>query len=385
MATLALRNTFRRAGRVLLTELTLISAGAIFMMVVTTGESFNKTIDDIWQSWGFDVLFLFDNYHRAAELEAAIRAQPSVTSLEMWTWVQAKMHKPGHEDPADEYSVQMRGVPDISHMFKPALTMGRLLLPDDGHALVLNQKVAADMGVKVGDTVVAEYGNDKRATWTVVGLVRDIGAGGTQNTAFMWRTILNSDIGQVGRANVAQIVTSDSTFETQDQVKNLLKGYFEQHNITAALSTGQVENKRLAGVLWSLVGGLLQLMTLLVAIVGSIGLSGTLSINVMERRREIGVMRAVGASSGDVAFIFMGEGLLLGILSWAVAIPLSMLGAQFFVQALGSALNFPFFYRYSFYGLWLWLAIILTLSVVASWWPARRATQISVRESLAYE
>ena len=385
MLTLALRNTFRRAGRVALTEITLISAGAIFMMVVTTGDSFTKTIDDVWASWGFDVLFVLDGFQRAAELDSAIRAQPDVTDLELWTWVQTKAHKPGFDEPSDEFGVQLRGVPAGSQMFHPAVTAGRLLMPGDGHAVVLNQKVASDIGVQVGDPIVADYGGGKEATWTIVGLVRDIGAGGTQDTAYMWRTVLNADIGQAGQANVAQIVTLEDTFETQDRVKNLLKVYFEKANVGASLSTGQIENKRLSGVLWSLIGGLLQLMTLLVAIVGSIGLSGTLSINVMERRREIGVMRAVGASSGDVAYIFMSEGLLLGILSWAIAVPLSMLGARFFVDALSAALNFPFYYTYSFNGMWLWLGIILALSVVASWLPARRATQISVRESLAYE
>jgi putative ABC transport system permease protein len=385
MLTLALRNTFRRAGRVVLTEITLISAGAIFMMVVTTGESFTKTIDDTWASWGFDVLFVLSKFERITELETAIRAQPEVTGLELWTWAQTEAHLPGLDDPAHTYSVQLRGVPLNSGMFNVALTVGRLLLPGEGHAMVLNQKIAADMGVGVGDQVVVDYGNEKTATWTVVGLVRDIGAGGIQDTAFVWRNVLNSDIGQAGRANVAQIVTADGTFETQDSVKNLLKTYFERHNISSSLSTGQVENKRLSAVLWNLIGGLLQVMTFLVAIVGSIGLSGTLSINVMERRREIGVMRAVGASSGDVAFIFMSEGLLLGVISWAIAVPLSMVGAQFFVDALSQALAFPFFYTYSLNGMWLWLGIILFLSVVASWLPARRATQISVRESLAYE
>jgi len=385
MFTLALRNTFRRAGRVALTEITLVSAGTIFMMVVATGESFNKTIDDTWASWGFDVLFLFDGFQRVAELEAAVRAQPGVTDLEMWSWVQAKMHKPGFDDPGDQFATQARGMPEDTQMFNPAVTVGRLLLPDDGHALVLNQKVAGEMGVGVGEQIVIDYGGGKEATWTIVGLVRDIGAGGTQDTAYMWRTVLNADIGQAGRGNVAQIITLDDTFETQDRVKNALKVYFEKHNISSSLSTGQIENKRLSGVLWGLIGGLLQLMTFLVAAVGSIGLSGTLSINVMERKREIGVMRAVGASLGDVAFVFMSEGLLLGILSWAQAVPLSMLGAQFFVDALSTALNFPFFYRYSYSGMWMWLGIILALSVVASWVPAHRATQISVQESLAYE
>jgi putative ABC transport system permease protein len=148
---------------------------------------------------------------------------------------------------------------------------------------------------------------------------------------------------------------------------------------------GQLENRELATALWGLIGGLLQIMSVLMAVVGSIGLSGTLSINVIERRREIGVMRAVGASSLDVGRIFIGEGLLLGVVSWGLAVPLSMLAARQFVNALGQALQFPFFYRYSLFGMWLWLGIVILLSLLASWLPAQRAAGISVRESLAYE
>lgn len=385
MAALSLRNTFRRAGRAALTELTLVSAGAIFMMVVATGDSFSQTIDDTWDSWGFDVIFVFENYQRNAEIESAIRAQPGVERVEMWVWVQAKAHKPGLTDPGDQHDIQLRGMPLDSQMFAKTVTAGRLLLPGDGHAVVLNQKLAGDMGVEVGDQIVFDFGGGKETRWTVVGTVFDIGVSGVQNTAFMWRPALDADINQPGRATVAQITTSENTLEGESRLKKRLQTYFKSQNIGILLSTGQIENKRLASVGWGLIGGLLQLMTVLIGIVGSIGLSGTLSINVMERRREIGVMRAVGASSADVAFIFMGEGLLLGVLSWVQAVPLSMIGARYFVDALGQALSFPFAYRYSYNGMWMWLAIILALSVVASWLPARRATQISVRESLAYE
>ena len=385
MATLSLRNTFRRVGRVALTELTLISAGAIFMMVVTTGYSFNQTIDKVWSSWGFDVLFIFKDYQRIAEMEPVIRSQAGVNQVEMWAWVQAKAHKPGLTDPGDQYDIQLRGIPRATTMFNPTLTAGRLLNDADGHAVVFNQKLAGEMGLKVGDPVVVDLGGGKEATWTIVGLVSDIGVGGIQNTAFMWREVLNADMGQSGRATVTQIGTVEDTLEAQESLKKRLQTHFESQNIEVVLAVGQIENKQMAGALWDLIGGLLQLMTFLVAVVGSIGLSGTLSINVMERRREIGVMRAVGASSGDVAVIFMGEGLLLGVLSWLQAVPLSMIGARFFVDALGQALSFPFAYHYSYNGMWVWLLIILVLSVVASWLPARRATQISVRESLSYE
>jgi len=385
MATLALRNTFRRAGRAALTQITLISAGAIFMMVVTTGASFNRTFEDIWAGWGFDVLFVFRDFYRIEKVQAFAAAHPDVEFVEMWTWVQAKAHKPDLTAPADQHVIQLRGAPDDTRIFNPKLIAGRLLDQADGHALVLNQQVAREIGVAVGDTLVLELGAGRAVTGQVVGLVFDIGVGGQQNTAFMRRTVLNADLHQAGRATTAIVGVRQDTFEAQEAIKQYLLDYFKAQGIRVTFSVGQIENRRLAGVLWGLIGGLLQLMTFLVAVVGGIGLSGTLSINVMERRREIGVMRAVGASSGDVAFIFMGEGLLLGLLSWAQAVPLSLLGARYFVEALGQALNFPFFYSYSWTGTWIWLGIIVALALAASWFPARRATQISVRESLAYE
>ena len=56
------------------------------------------------------------------------------------------------------------------------------------------------------------------------------------------------------------------------------------------------------------------------AAVGVIGLTGTMSINVLESTREIGVMRAIGASDGAVAQVFIVEGLVIGLLSWLLAV-----------------------------------------------------------------
>jgi ABC-type lipoprotein release transport system permease subunit len=48
-------------------------------------------------------------------------------------------------------------------------------------------------------------------------------------------------------------------------------------------------------------------------------------------------------------------------------------------------IDFPAVYDVSFQGIWLWLGVVIVLSLVASWLPARRAIRISVNESLAYE
>ncbi len=73
---------------------------------------------------------------------------------------------------------------------------------------------------------------------------------------------------------------------------------------------------------------LLGIMAVVIGAVGSIALSGALALSVMERRREIGVMRAIGASSWTIFRLFIGEGLILGWLSWLIALPVAIPASQ---------------------------------------------------------
>ncbi len=379
---LTLRNTFRRFGRLVLTAITLTAAGAIFMMVVITGDAFDQTIDEVFSGWGFEVLLIFGDYQRAGEVKSAIEAFPNVEMAELWVWMEASTRTLNSDV---DYAIQLRGVPEGSTMYQPELAAGRRLNPDDGHAIMLNQRLAQDMDVGIGDKIKIDFGNGRQSTWQIVGLVIDVGVGGVQNTAFVDQTTLGADLRKAGQATVAQIRTIKDTREDQDRTKEAVVEYLNDNGMDVLFSIGEIENRELSSQVWLVIGGLLQMMAVLMAFVGSIGLSGTLSINVIERRREIGVMRAIGASSTDIARLFIGEGLLIGLTSWLFAVPLSAFGARYFVEALGDALQFPFVYEWTYTGAIYWLIIVFILAVVASWVPARRATRISVRESLAYE
>jgi putative ABC transport system permease protein len=131
---------------------------------------------------------------------------------------------------------------------------------------------------------------------------------------------------------------------------------------------------------------LMLAMAVLAAVVGSAGLMSTMSINVVERAREIGMMRAIGATSLAIVAIFVVEGVLIGALSWLLAVPLSYPGARLFSDMVGATLmELPLDFSYSTAGLAIWLVIVVVLSALASLWPALRATRVSVQESLAYE
>jgi putative ABC transport system permease protein len=384
MALLALRNTFRRPGRVALTQVTLVAAGAIFMMVLSTHYSFNETILQIYRGFGYDVILGFDQPQRLDKIEPMIAARPGVARVEMWEFLGGKARVPGSSGPGADHDIALRAIPADTQLFSPVLTAGRNLVPADGHALLLNQKLARDMGLGLGDAVVVDLGDSGKSTWTIVGLIFDL-AGRDQDTAYLYRDVLNTDINQVGRATVAEVQGTVKTLDAQLAMEQDFRDYFQAQHVGLSFSDTAIKNFNQANAQFSILTTLLLIMTFLIAVVGSFGLSGTLSINVLERRREIGVMRAVGASSADVSFIFVGEGLLLGLLSWVLAVPISLLAGRYFVQALGTVINFPAVYHYSPTGLWIWLAIVATLSLLASYLPARRATRISVRESLAYE
>ena len=96
-------------------------------------------------------------------------------------------------------------------------------------------------------------------------------------------------------------------------------------------------------------------------------------------------MRAIGAKSREVGLLFIGEGLILGLLSWAIAVPLSIPAGRLMTSAIGTAINNEIVYRFSPMGALIWLVIIVVLSIIASWFPARSAIGISVRQSLAYQ
>jgi putative ABC transport system permease protein len=113
---------------------------------------------------------------------------------------------------------------------------------------------------------------------------------------------------------------------------------------------------------------------------------GALSISVLERTKEIGVLRAIGARSRTIRAMMMMEGTLQGLLSWLIAAPLAFFAGQAASKVLGRVLfSTDLDYSYNLTAVGIWLILVLVIAVLASILPARSATHISVRESLIYE
>ncbi len=375
----SLRNTFRRKGRVALTLLTLILAGTVFIVVMSVRSSLENTLEVVLGDFGFDLLVALDRPYQTSRLVEIAESVPGVVRAEAWERRLADLEL------ADGSSRQviLWGVPEDSTMFSPNIVAGRGLLPDDGQAILLNNKIATDEAIRVGDEVKLTI-NGRESAWTVAGLILSVSNNQREN--FVPFKALTRMLGSVNRASVIVATSKYQDLEHQQATIESLRQAYTWRHIEPVLLQSASRLREQNRTQFDVITYLLLSMAILTAAVGSIGLAGTMSINVVERRREIGVMRAIGATSPAIAGIFVSEGVLLGVWSWLLAVPLSIPGAQLFSRAVGEALlQAPLDFRYSPPGVLMWLLIVILLSALASLWPALQAARVSVREALAYE
>ena len=165
------------------------------------------------------------------------------------------------------------------------------------------------------------------------------------------------------------------------QVKQLFQDQqikFDVYNTFSKLEQRQFAHNQFNSVIGALIG-----LASMIVSVGGIGLSGTMAISVMQRTREIGVMRSIGAPSRAILKLFLMEGCLHGVIAWLLCIPLAYFAAKPLSEQLGKTmfgiqLDFAFAWSAVFY----WLLIVMVLTCLAAYIPARKATKLTVKESL---
>lgn len=131
------------------------------------------------------------------------------------------------------------------------------------------------------------------------------------------------------------------------------------------------------------VGWVMGVAAGLMALVGGIGLLTITAIGVVERRREIGVMRSVGATSLIVARQFLIEGVIVGVVAWAVGVPLSIALSDMLIQAAPFREVIPA--DYPTYVPGVGLISMLALTITATLYPALAAARMTIAEILRYQ
>jgi len=377
---LSLRATFRRKARLALTLSTLTLGGAIFIAVLTVQASLTATLDEFLAYWKYDVNVNFTQPRRIEQIVQEVKQVPGVVDAESWRFGTARRVRADEREGID---LQLVAPPAETKLVNPVVLSGRWLLPDDENALVINSEVTKEEpDLKVGSEVTLKI-DGKEHEWRVVGIVKAVMSGPTVYATYPYVAALTHN---VGRANGVQVVTERHDAAFQNQTVNVLKQHLDSVGLKVA-GTGTISSTRQnVESQFNILVVFLAIMAVLLAVVGGLGLMGTMSINVLERSREIGVMRAIGASDSAVIQVFLVEGLLIGLLSWAAGTLLSLPISRLLSDVVANAfMRHPLTYTFSPQGAALWLGVVVLLAGMASFFPAFRASRLTVREVLAYE
>jgi putative ABC transport system permease protein len=380
---ISLRNTFRRKGRLVLTLITLSLGGATFIATFNVRASLETYINQVSKYLLADVSLQFDRNYRIEEIESLAKNVYGVDHVEPRGGATCQLLNDRGE--AAE-SVELIGAPPDSNLIQPVLLEGRWLIPGDRNAIVLNEAfISRYTDLQVGDTITL-YVNRREVDWHVVGFFQFIG--GDSFMAYVPLEYLNKVTGNHWQASNFQIVTSDKSIEQEleDALVKRIDSYFRErgyHLRSTATSEGLLGNATMGLDTLTI---FLLIMSGLTAAVGGIGLTGTMSMNVLERTREIGVMRAIGATDRQVMKQVIIEGIIIGLMSWIMAALLA-----FPISSLMSyIINISIFgvvgeYSFTITGFIIWLGVVIVLSIVSSILPARNAARLTIREVLAYE
>jgi putative ABC transport system permease protein len=378
---ISLRNTFRRRGRLILTLFTLTMGGAIFIAVFNVRVTLHDYIGAIQNYFRDDVAVTFDVPYRLREVEQFGLQEDGVQHVEGWQSISVELLYP---DGSVADNAFVLAPPAESQLVTPLLTAGRWIRKGDVRKLAISEAVLAPFpNLKPGDFLKIKI-DGREELWELVGIFKFVDQQGI--VAYAPYEYISQITHLANRAYSFRFVTAQHDRAYQDLMAEKLDDYFRGQGFKVRNSQSGLSSMDTASESLDILVIFLLIMAVLTAIVGAMGLTGTMGMNVMERTREIGIMRAVGADDGAVMRTVIAEGFVIGFISFVLAIILSIPFTYALSDIVSTAVfQTPIKVIFTFLGYAIWLGLVLVLSVVGSILPARNAARLTIREVLAYE
>jgi putative ABC transport system permease protein len=219
--------------------------------------------------------------------------------------------------------------------------------------------------LKVGDTITIRI-DDNESDWLIVGIYR-IPGNVIPPLVYVNYEYLSQVVNSPGDVYSLRIITDRHDQAGVAPIARQLQEVYDANNIQVGYVQMASEWRQQQTSQTDVLVYFMLVMAILTAIVGGLGLMGTMSINTLERTREIGVMRAVGASNMDIQMIVLVEGLTIGLISWAISLVISIPITSVLTYGVGVAIfKAPLAFTFGIDGILAWLFGTLLIAALAS-------------------
>lgn len=264
------------------------------------------------------------------------------------------------------------------------IASGRPLVQSDKAAVVLGHNVANPRNMdraayKAGDRITLSFmvrSQEKKVTFRVVGVMAKVGGtfGSEDDNSVIIPFREAQQIFESGSTADYVAMTVDSV-ENVDTVVEHIKDEFGDGVMVMSFEMVQEQVGQILGTIEAVLGGIAAISL----IVAGVGIINTMTISVMERTREIGILKAIGGKSSDVLYLFLGEATITGVIGGVLGAALGfMLG-----RLVGDYIGLPVSTSPV-----LGLAVVgfaIVTAVLAGLYPAWRAAGMNPVDALRYE
>lgn len=374
---LSLHNAFRQRLHFCSSVLALAVAGAVFVGAGNLRVAVKRSVDRLFDAQRYDVGLRMAAPMPARDLAAAAAAVPGVAVAEAWGNAGAVL---ADHDGAAGNAFGLLAVLVHGRVLVPALRSGRWLRDAESDGVVIGSALLKDnpdlrLGARL--PVLIE---GRPVSLRIVGIVDS----GPEALAYVAQGGVVAGYGE--RASVLVIRASERTQAGQLALIQRLRAALESRGMPVAASRLQSESRQGIDDHLQMVVDFLGMMGWIMIVVGGMGLSSTMSVGVLARRREIGVLRAIGASAGAILGMVQLEGLGLALLGGLLSLPLSLPVSVLLGDAFGDIMFAVPTSLTPEPGVALrWLGLVIAVSVLACAWPARQAMRMPVVKALQYE
>jgi putative ABC transport system permease protein len=374
-AQIGLRSVTRRRRRSITTALQVALAVATLLAFLSLAASVSNTVNQSWNSYRFNIYA--DSVSGQALPPHAGRLIASIPGVAQIQPQLTNSVKLGSQD-GDVWAIPDRP------MYSFHLVSGRLLTPADTRAqarvAVVEQSIARASNTHVGQRTMLRTAVGQ-VPFTVVGIVSDQQENGT--VLYVPLTTMQSVLHTPGAVNRYWIQTTSASHNLIDQTNTRIERASALHGLqikTTRVYVGAANDR----ATYRGVTTAINVLGLLIVAISMVALINTLTMVVLERTREIGILRCIGAHARDVRRIFATEGMTIALAGWLIGIPLGFGLAHAVVALVENVFNEHLLFTFPALNIPLALLGTLILALLVLQIPLRRAVRFKPGEALRY-
>ncbi len=384
LAAMSVRNLARRKSRALVTMLVIGVAVATSLAAQAVSASVDFAIDDLFHTYRADAWVWFGEYV-GDNMRAALTSVQGVERAEVWSLQNAWVTRADTKETQGANAARARvwGLPADTQLYIPNLQQGRWYDAGASDEAVISTDLVESLGVHLGDMVHVDTGGDLRA-FRVVGIAIDnsvfLGSD-VAGKVFIPETVVAKMQGREGWATFFAASFAEHDVEGVEAQLDAIARKFNRYQMGSDSAVREVKGAKEQTRILTIA---LAAMSVLVGLIGALGVVNTITLNVLERRREIGILRSVGASDANVMQAFLTEGLAFGVGGWLIGIVLGYPLGLILTRVMEAVL-FHLTYVFTPQMVLVSLVFALVITAGASLIPAMAAARMRVKEVLRYE